>query len=492
MHSHLPIIYVRGYAGTADAVESAVSCPYYGFNEGSAKVRTGPDGDPELYLFESPMIRLMKDHGYSDLFVRIDRGRVFLLKPTEKESYPEKSLWVFRYYDDTSEDIGSGTRHRIETLGRQLTQVIDYVRQKTGADKVHLVAHSMGGLVCRSAIQKTMKKTKAKAKAKIARLFTYGTPHGGIHFRRGLGWASWLRDILGPNHADNFGPKEMRSYLGFPKNHPEERLNELGGQLDPQRCFSFIGTNHDDYTVRMSKASVGPGSDGLVMLRHAYVKGSNRAFAHRSHSGPYGIVNSEEGYQNLQRFLFGDTAVKITLKKVRPKTSIRKRNDGAELKTVVVEAALGLRAEAVQLTEQLQRDGSAQPVAMSTLEKGEETLFHAFLMKSRRPNGRFRYSQFQLQIRIVPIYTKDHWLSSESSYAGQAIFATSLFAAVGDPDNKGKRKVKVAWGSMEDALDKGNEFEIAQNSASFEIDLPTNEQWIDSGKLVFEVHPWEV
>jgi hypothetical protein len=30
---------------------------------------------------------------------------------------------------------------------------------------------------------------------------------------------------------------------------------------------------------------------------------------HRSHSGHYGIVNSEEGYQNLVRFLFGDVRV---------------------------------------------------------------------------------------------------------------------------------------------------------------------------------------
>lgn len=29
----------------------------------------------------------------------------------------------------------------------------------------------------------------------------------------------------------------------------------------------------------------------------------------RSHSGPYGIVNSEEGYQNLTRFLFGTLRV---------------------------------------------------------------------------------------------------------------------------------------------------------------------------------------
>ncbi|NVK40437.1 MAG: hypothetical protein HWE39_04270 [Oceanospirillaceae bacterium] len=34
---------------------------------------------------------------------------------------------------------------------------------------------------------------------------------------------------------------------------------------------------------------------------------------HRSHSGHYGIVNSESGYQNLQRFLFGDLRVSATL-----------------------------------------------------------------------------------------------------------------------------------------------------------------------------------
>jgi hypothetical protein len=34
---------------------------------------------------------------------------------------------------------------------------------------------------------------------------------------------------------------------------------------------------------------------------------------HRSHGGRYGIVNSEEGYQNLQRFLFGDLEVRVEI-----------------------------------------------------------------------------------------------------------------------------------------------------------------------------------
>jgi hypothetical protein len=63
---------------------------------------------------------------------------------------------------------------------------------------------------------------------------------------------------------------------------------------------------------------VGDASDGLVRIENATTHGpgpdgkdvtSPRAFVHRSHSGHYGIVNSEEGYQNLTRFLFGGLRV---------------------------------------------------------------------------------------------------------------------------------------------------------------------------------------
>ena len=56
---------------------------------------------------------------------------------------------------------------------------------------------------------------------------------------------------------------------------------------------------------------VGPKSDGLVQIEHAYVRGAHRAFVYKSHSGSYGEVNSEEGYQNLRRFLFGRWRVQI-------------------------------------------------------------------------------------------------------------------------------------------------------------------------------------
>lgn len=54
-------------------------------------------------------------------------------------------------------------------------------------------------------------------------------------------------------------------------------------------------------------------SDGPAMIANAYTKGSPRAVAHRSHSGHFGLVNSESGYQNLRRLLFGSLRIKAVL-----------------------------------------------------------------------------------------------------------------------------------------------------------------------------------
>ena len=58
---------------------------------------------------------------------------------------------------------------------------------------------------------------------------------------------------------------------------------------------------------------MGVKSDGLVQIENAYVPGAKFAYVHRSHSGRYGIVNSEEGYQNMRRFLLGDLEVTADL-----------------------------------------------------------------------------------------------------------------------------------------------------------------------------------
>ncbi|HGS5466202.1 TPA: hypothetical protein ACMDV8_004528 [Vibrio parahaemolyticus] len=81
--------------------------------------------------------------------------------------------------------------------------------------------------------------------------------------------------------------------------------------LTPNAFFCFVGTNHRDYEVAfgLSRRLAGEMSDGLVKIENATLSESPRAFAFRSHSGPYGVVNSEKGYQNLVRFLFGDLRI---------------------------------------------------------------------------------------------------------------------------------------------------------------------------------------
>ena len=63
-----PLIYVRGYAGTQAAVEETVATPYMGFNLGSTKLRQAWKGNLVPHVFESPLVRLMKDFGYVDAY----------------------------------------------------------------------------------------------------------------------------------------------------------------------------------------------------------------------------------------------------------------------------------------------------------------------------------------------------------------------------------------------------------------------------------------
>ena len=62
---YFPIIYVRGYAATMSEIEQTVATPYMGFNLGSTKLRQGFDNEIHRFIFESPLLRLMKDEEYS-------------------------------------------------------------------------------------------------------------------------------------------------------------------------------------------------------------------------------------------------------------------------------------------------------------------------------------------------------------------------------------------------------------------------------------------
>ena len=150
---YYPIVYVRGYAMRAAEREETFNDTYYGFSATSVEKRQAPP--PQYFeadVFEGQLIRLMKikDYGYADA---VNRGlEVF-------HSNPARSVWIARFYD---QDVFRDTVRSIETHAEDLyTLVCETIPQRlrsAGVDhgqndrdyRVILIAHSMGGLVCRT------------------------------------------------------------------------------------------------------------------------------------------------------------------------------------------------------------------------------------------------------------------------------------------------------------------------------------------------------
>lgn len=318
----LPVIYVRGFAGKPSGIDRAIDDPLYGFNEGSVHVRVDGHAQPRFYQFEGPLLRLIRDKKYELHVYGNQRGH---LESQKDGTVQPATVWVHRFYDQAASSLrGEPVEFRLEQAAEDLFELVKLVRQKTGAPRVFLVAHSMGGLICRSMIQRVIpenKKGSDKPIDYVDRLFTYGTPHGGIEFSIGFGLLEKLRDTFDLGDAAIFGPKRMYQYLT--PHLPEGAEPPAGwdpavipdGVFPPERVFCLVGTNPQDYEVALGLSSKAAGvrSDGLVQINNAFVPGANRAFVHRSHSGRYGLVNSEEGYQSLWRFLFGDLRVDVEL-----------------------------------------------------------------------------------------------------------------------------------------------------------------------------------
>ena len=450
-----PIVYLRGYAGTQGAIEDTVSTPYMGFNRGSTRIRQLYTGEVKSHVFESPVIRLMKDHGYVDAY---RDGQVLPQGPVSS-----RSIWIFRYYDAVDEEFGDGSRKEIEFHAEKLGEFLRHVRaavlepgENEGRFRVHLVAHSMGGLICRCYLQNpdipdidgnTGEEKEVSAKG-VDKVFTYGTPHGGIEFRRGLGWVEGLRDFFDPNNAGSFGPRRMREFLALPD---QADLRSLNGQFPAERVFSLVGTDARDYgaAAGLSKRAVGPLSDGLVQIRNASVLGAPRAFVHRSHSGHYGLVNSEAGYQNLRRFLFGDRCLLVEMQDVGvtlPRKVEQLRQRGASVRASYhMDAVVSVRGMQVELNRRAYDEGSAILRTYGHLTEKPTKLFTAFLMAGARVNpGRQSLGlAVRLQVR-VPDYQVDGAVLLEDHYEGGTLFSDKLNIEIFSRA-EGRDQVRFGW-----------------------------------------------
>ena len=453
---YYPIIFLRGYAGNQGAIDDTVSTPYMGFNLGSTRIRQLHTGDVQPHVFESPVIRLMKDHNYIDAY----RDGEFL----SQGPIPSRSIWIFRYYDIADEEFGAGDRKEIEYYAKKLRKFLKHVRgavldknEDTKHFRAYLVAHSMGGLICRCYLQNLEisdlvgngRNSKEWHNTGVDKLFTYGTPHGGINFRRGLGWAEGLRDFFDANNAGNFGPKRMREYLDLPQEKP---LNSLNCCYPEKRVFCLVGTDSRDYGVAggLARRAVGALSDGLVQIRNASVRGAPRAFVHRSHSGHYGLVNSESGYQNLRRFLFGDTRVLVEMINVKvtlPSRVDAKKKKGKSIRASYhIDTIFSVRGVPVELNRRTYGEESAIFRNYNQLTQGRTKLFTAFLMRNARVNRRRKSLGFALQLQVrVPRYEVDDHLFDDY-YEGGILFVDKLNVEV-TPQPNSTDLVRYGWDS---------------------------------------------
>ncbi|CAN5920726.1 hypothetical protein BH11PSE13_BH11PSE13_29020 [soil metagenome] len=329
-----PIIYVRGYAMTSAERDETAADPFCGFNVGSTVYRAtiNKNAPAQKFVFESPIVRLVADYQYQSVY---QNGLDILdedWKPSPDETgrdvdgIPAASVIVYRYYDAGSELLGDGKSRDVGSYAQGLNKLILRVRDLVGlregagfvaADfRCYLVAHSMGGLVVRAFLQNPAF-GDAAARACVDKVFTYATPHNGIDVG-GINVPSWLT----ANELNTFNRDKMAEFLATPA--VDGRVDCLPANIQPpaDRFFTMVGTNRGDYEVAkgLSRTFAGHGSDGLVRIDNASLwsldaqqkpKPVAAAFAYRSHSGFFGIVNSEEAYQNLVRFLFGDVRVEL-------------------------------------------------------------------------------------------------------------------------------------------------------------------------------------
>jgi len=236
---------------------------------------------------------------------------LYLIESTEDLC---SSLWVFRYYDLND--------RKFATYGEALVRLIDLIRELTAMQdgfkpKVNILAHSMGGLLVRQAVQVAYPQQGKKAEDYINKIVTLGTPHRGVTFQLLQDWpeidAAEELEHFNPDFQDD--PKNPASYRNFAEHFPPERL------------LTVVGTNYQSYNSQASallnrffsaSGEYGPNynrSDGLVKQISAQIPGAPRTFVHKSHGGFDSLLTSRESFEIATRFFFGNVRSRLRLVK---------------------------------------------------------------------------------------------------------------------------------------------------------------------------------
>lgn len=127
----------------------------------------------------------------------------------------------------------------IDAFVPQVVQAIDALRERSGSERVIIVAHSMGGLVARACLA-------AHGEAAIAHVITLGTPHHGTALA-------------------NLGVGRNARQMSRPGGQSSDWLAQLAAGETPMRraMLTSIWSRHDNIVAPQSSAHL-PGAHNLV------------------------------------------------------------------------------------------------------------------------------------------------------------------------------------------------------------------------------------
>jgi PGAP1-like protein len=523
-----PIIYVRGYAMTEGERDETTADPFCGFNLGSTVYRATADkkAPPRKFIFESPVLRLMSDFGYRDVY----ENGLDIMDPewpgTQGDAVRTlalQSIIIYRYYDDASSLLGNGETPDIETFAKDLSALILRVRElvcarpenqiKQADFRCFLVAHSMGGLIARAFLQNP-KLGDDRARKAVDKVFTYGTPHNGIELA-GFNVPKWMK----PADMNNFNRERMAKYLNLEAlqkkiKSGDKRVDWLPESAFPiDRFFCMIGTNRGDYNAGMglSRMFAGHGSDGLVKVENASVWGVDNngavtqpcptAYAYRAHSGYFGIVNSEESYQNLRRFLFGDIRVDIWLdvETVKLPPAIAKKAVNALYQ---FELQASPRGKRWSLTRRMaEEDSVACRTHQQLMDKANKAdrqvyLSTVFLENKARVNTARASLAYAMTLGVrVPDYEVEKKFWADTHYEGGYLFRDTMVVEMTPPQAEDQDwQVQFDWQSdVHGQATQPLAYKTLQ-SGKLEMNIPFGDKKAPGieGKVRFIVSAWNL
>jgi hypothetical protein len=528
-----PIIYVRGYAMTEAERNETAADPFCGFNVGSTVYRANPDktARADKFVFESPVLRLVTDFGYRHVYQNgADINDPDWMPPPgpngePRDGIPPQSIVVYRYYDDGSGLLGDGKAKSIEEYARGLSDLVlkikalvcawkdaDGKQVAPGEFRCYLVAHSMGGLVARAFLQ-NRKLGAAEARRTVDKLFTFATPHNGIDVA-GMNVPSWLN----ANESNTFNRVRMAEFLDLKAvaKANDDRVDFMPEDVLPsERIFCLVGTNRGDYEVAQGvvRAFVGHGSDGLVRIANASLWGVDSktlqptqpvatAYAYRSHSGKFGIVNSEEAYQNLVRFLFGDLRADIWLDidAVRLPEGLEASADKVDA-LYQFELMAAPRGKRWFLSRRVSEEDSPacrthrQLVAPQQPTDRSIYLSTVFLANRARVNTQRPSLAYAMTIAVrVPDYQVEKRFWPDQHYEGGNLFRDTAIIEMTPPDVPGGDwLVKYNWLSRSDGVaTRKLKYVELQGSEAVQLEIPFDNPKKPglSGCIRLVVRPW--